>query len=118
MRESARVDAARRYFAPEIETMPRAELDALQAEKLFGDLLPWAYDRSRLIRDTWDAAGVTPSSVAPSRSDALRPAVLAASAVPAAPRNIRREIPLFMSILSSAHGSAATRPALSFYFAQ
>src|SRR5205809_408043 len=65
-----------------------------------------------------DAAGVTPSSVAPSRSDALRPAVLAASAVPAAPRNIRREIPLFMSILSSAHGSAATRPALSFYFAQ
>src|SRR5438874_10287111 len=43
--------------------MPRAELDALQAEKLFGDLLPWAYDRSRLIRDTWDAAGVTPDEI-------------------------------------------------------
>jgi phenylacetate-CoA ligase len=57
------LDADRRYFAPEIETMPRVELDALQEEKLFGDLLPWAYRRSALIRETWDAAGVTPDEV-------------------------------------------------------
>ena len=43
--------------------MPRAELDALQEEKLLGDLLPWAYQRSPLIRETWDAAGVTPDDI-------------------------------------------------------
>lgn len=43
--------------------MPRVELDALQEETLFGDLLPWAYRRSALIRETWDAAGVTPDEV-------------------------------------------------------
>jgi phenylacetate-CoA ligase len=57
------LDAHRRYFAPEIETMPRAELDALQEEKLFGDLLPWAYKHSTLLRETWDAAGVTPDDI-------------------------------------------------------
>jgi phenylacetate-CoA ligase len=57
------LDAHRRYFAPEIETMPRAELDALQEEKLFGDLLPWAYEHSTLLRETWDAAGVTPDDI-------------------------------------------------------
>jgi phenylacetate-CoA ligase len=57
------LDADRRYFVPEIETMPRAQLDALQEEKLLGDLLPWAYDRATLIRETWDAAGVTPDDI-------------------------------------------------------
>jgi phenylacetate-CoA ligase len=53
------LDPGRRYFSPEIETIPRAEIEALQEEKLLGDLLPWAYDRSGLIRETWDAAGVS-----------------------------------------------------------
>jgi phenylacetate-CoA ligase len=57
------LDRDRRYFAPDIELLPRAELDALQESKLFGDLLPWAYGRSQLIRQTWDAAGVTPDMI-------------------------------------------------------
>jgi phenylacetate-CoA ligase len=53
----------RRYFSPEIETMPRSELAALREERLLGDLLPWAYQRSALIRETWDAAGITADDV-------------------------------------------------------
>ncbi len=48
-----------RYFEPDAETMPRDQLDELQEEKLLGDLLPWAYKRSPLVRATWDAAGVS-----------------------------------------------------------
>ena len=51
--------ATDRYFEPDAETMPRDRLEALQEEKLLGDLLPWAYARSPLVRSTWDAAGVT-----------------------------------------------------------
>ena len=43
--------------------MPRAEIDALREERLLGDLLPWAYQRSPLIRETWDAAGITADDV-------------------------------------------------------
>lgn len=57
-------DRDRRYFSPEIETRPRAEIDAQREEKLLGDLLPWAYERSGLIRETWDAAGVTIDDIA------------------------------------------------------
>jgi len=57
------LDPKRRYFSPEIETMSRAEIDALREEKLLGDLLPWAYERAGLIRETWDAAGVKPSDI-------------------------------------------------------
>jgi phenylacetate-CoA ligase len=53
----------RRYFSPEIETMPRAEIDGVREERLLGDLLPWAYQRSALIRETWDAAGVTADDI-------------------------------------------------------
>jgi phenylacetate-CoA ligase len=53
----------RRYFSPEIETMPRSEIAALREERLLGDLLPWAYQRSALIRETWDAAGITADDV-------------------------------------------------------
>jgi phenylacetate-CoA ligase len=56
-------DADRRYFSPEIETMPRAEIERVREERLLGDLLPWAYQRSALIREAWDAAGVTPNDV-------------------------------------------------------
>jgi phenylacetate-CoA ligase len=55
--------ADRRYFSPEIETMARSEIDRLRDERLLGDLLPWAYQRSALIRETWDAAGITADDV-------------------------------------------------------
>ena len=51
-----------KYFEPELETMPRHELEALQEERVL-DLLPWAYERSGLYRETWDAAGVHPRDV-------------------------------------------------------
>jgi phenylacetate-CoA ligase len=53
----------RRYFSPEIETMPRSEIDRVREERLLGDLLPWTYQRSALIRETWDAAGITADDV-------------------------------------------------------
>src|SRR5437764_5974078 len=53
----------RRYFSPEIETMPRSEIASLREERLLGDLLPWAYQRSALIRETWGAAGITADDV-------------------------------------------------------
>jgi phenylacetate-CoA ligase len=56
-------DPGRRYFSAEVETRPRAELDAQREERLLGDLLPWAYQRSPLIRETWDAAGITADDV-------------------------------------------------------
>ena len=57
------LDPARRHFSPEVEAMPRAEIDALREEKLLGDLVPWSYERSGLIRETWDAAGVKPDDI-------------------------------------------------------
>ena len=45
----------------EIETMPRAELEALQLEALLLEMLPHAYEHSALIRETWDDAGVHPA---------------------------------------------------------
>lgn len=56
-------NADRRYFSPEIETMPRSEIEQLRDERLLGDLLPWAYQRSALIRETWDAAGITAEDI-------------------------------------------------------
>lgn len=53
------LDPGRRWFSPDVETLPRPDLDALAEERLLGDLLPWAYRRSPLVRSTWDAAGVT-----------------------------------------------------------
>jgi phenylacetate-CoA ligase len=57
------LDSTRRYFSPEIECMPRVDLEARRDERLLGDLVPWAYERSALIRETWDAAGVAPDDV-------------------------------------------------------
>ena len=56
-------DPSRRYFSPEIETMPRDQIERVREERLLGDLLPWAYKRSGLIRETWDAAGITASDI-------------------------------------------------------
>jgi phenylacetate-CoA ligase len=57
------LEPARRYFSPEIEAMPREEIERAREEKLLGDLIPWAYERSGLIRETWDAAGVTADDI-------------------------------------------------------
>jgi len=57
------LDAANeRYLQPEIETMARADLEAIQEAKLL-DLLPYTYERSALIRTTWDEAGVHPRDI-------------------------------------------------------
>ena len=50
------------YYDAEIETMPRARLEELQLERLL-ELLPLAYERAPLIRETWDAAGVHPRDI-------------------------------------------------------
>lgn len=47
------------YFQPEIETLDRASLDGLQLRKVAA-LVRFAYDRSVLYRERWEAAGVRP----------------------------------------------------------
>jgi phenylacetate-CoA ligase len=54
--------ADRRFLDPHIETLPRPALRALQESRLL-DLLPRVYERSALIRATWDAAGVHPEQI-------------------------------------------------------
>jgi phenylacetate-CoA ligase len=51
-----------RYYQPELETMDRAGIESIQEAKLL-DLVPYAYERSALIRETWDAAGVHPRDI-------------------------------------------------------
>ena len=51
-----------RYYQPELETMARADIEAIQEAKLL-DLLPYAYERSDLIRSTWHDAGVHPRDI-------------------------------------------------------
>jgi len=51
-----------RYFQPELETMPRADLEELQLDKLLSQL-PYAYEHSALVRETWDDAGVHPRDI-------------------------------------------------------
>jgi len=50
------------YYAPEIETMPRPQLEELQLERLLS-LLPHAYENSTLVRETWDANNVQPADI-------------------------------------------------------
>jgi len=51
-----------RFFEPEIETMPRASLAALQEERIL-ELVPYVYERSALVRKKWEEARVKPSDV-------------------------------------------------------
>jgi phenylacetate-CoA ligase len=50
------------FFDPEIETMPRSELAALQWSRL-KDLIALAYDHGGLVRAKWDEAGVKPADI-------------------------------------------------------
>ena len=52
----------RRYFDPVVETMSREDLRRLQEARLL-QLIPYAYERSPLIRQVWDAAKVTPREI-------------------------------------------------------
>jgi phenylacetate-CoA ligase len=54
---------ADRFWDADVECMSRDRLDALQEEKLLGEVLPWAYERAPLIRAVWDDAGVTPADI-------------------------------------------------------
>jgi phenylacetate-CoA ligase len=51
-----------RYFEPDVELLPRAELAAYQEAKVL-ELLPHVYERSPLYRSVWDAAGVHPRDI-------------------------------------------------------
>src|SRR5438045_598465 len=51
-----------KYFNAEIETMSRADLAALQLERLL-EVIPVAYERAPLIREVWDAAEVHPRDI-------------------------------------------------------
>jgi hypothetical protein len=65
-----------RFFEPEIETMPRASLAALQEERIL-ELVPYVYERSALVRRKWEEARVKPSDInAGPRAHQVREAAL------------------------------------------
>jgi phenylacetate-CoA ligase len=53
---------AREYFQPQIETLPRAQLQRLQENRLL-KMLRFAYERAPLIRKTWDEHGLKPDAI-------------------------------------------------------
>src|SRR5207302_8880869 len=52
----------RRYLEPEIETMPREELESLQERRLL-ELVPLAFEHSQFYRELWSAAGIEASDI-------------------------------------------------------
>lgn len=56
-----------RYLEPELETLPRVEIEAAQ-ERSLTELVAYAYERSPLYREVWNAAGVKPEEIR-SRAD-------------------------------------------------
>ncbi|MDX9698217.1 MAG: hypothetical protein RBT55_01440 [Rhodocyclaceae bacterium] len=50
------------YYDAHLETMPRADIERMQEARLLR-LLPYAYQRSALIRHVWQEAGVKPSDI-------------------------------------------------------
>lgn len=55
-------DPNRRFFQPDIETMPRDRLRAMQEKRVL-ELVPAAYENSPFYRELWSAAGVDPARV-------------------------------------------------------
>ena len=53
----------RRFWNPEIQTLPRAELEALQLKRL-QEAVGIAYDRAPFFRRRFDAAGIKPGDIA------------------------------------------------------
>ena len=50
------------YYQPELETMPREELDALQLVRL-QKLVAYVYERIPFYRESFDEAGVKPEDI-------------------------------------------------------
>ena len=59
-------DPNRRFFQPDIETMPRDRLRAMQEKRVL-ELVPAAYENSPFYRELWSAAGVDPARVGVAR---------------------------------------------------
>lgn len=51
-----------RYYDPHVETMPRDQIERLQEARIL-QLVPYVYQRSPLIREVWDDAGVHPAQI-------------------------------------------------------
>ena len=51
-----------KYYDPEIECMPRAELEAMQLERL-QEIVRYAYDNTVYYKRSFDEAGVEPSDI-------------------------------------------------------
>ncbi len=51
-----------KYYDPEIETMPRAELEQLQLERL-KEMVSYAYENAPYYKRSFDAAGVSPADI-------------------------------------------------------
>ena len=51
-----------RFFEPDVETMPRARIAALQEERIL-ELVPYVYERSALVRKKWEEARVKPGDI-------------------------------------------------------
>lgn len=56
------MDQERPHFDPAIETMPRAQIEALQFPAL-KETIELAYEKAGLVRQKWDAAGITPADI-------------------------------------------------------
>lgn len=52
----------RRYLEPELETLSRADLRALQEKRIL-ELVPLAWEKSAFYRELWSAKGVDPSEI-------------------------------------------------------
>jgi phenylacetate-CoA ligase len=51
-----------RFFEPDVETMPRDQIERLQESRIL-QLVPYVYQRSPLVREVWDEAGVHPDDI-------------------------------------------------------
>lgn len=51
-----------RAYVDDVEVLPRDRLEELQEERIL-ELVPYAYERSALYREIWDAAGVHPRDI-------------------------------------------------------
>ena len=56
------IPVSQKYYDPEIECMPRPELEALQLQRL-KDMVAYAYDNTVYYKRAFDEAGVTPDDI-------------------------------------------------------
>lgn len=56
------IPASQKYYDPEIECMPRPELEKLQLDRL-KTMLQYAYDNTVWYKRSFDEAGVKPSDL-------------------------------------------------------